>query len=150
MRKKAEFDIEAFRPVGAIFSFTILPISNMQKKKPQLLFLGCRQSHILTHHLGEEAGAAGGWHRVLEADPSAGACWGWKLLLSLRTLGWLLNIVSPQEIEELMKQIYSAHVSAQSLFDLPDLAAALKQIQTQYDDIAAKNLQVNIWAHDDT
>lgn len=41
-----------------------------------------------------------------------------------------------------MKQIYSAHASAQSAFALPDLAAALKQIQTQYDDIAAKNLQV--------
>lgn len=41
-----------------------------------------------------------------------------------------------------MKQIYAAHVSAQSAFTLPDLAAALKQIQTQYDDIAAKNLQV--------
>lgn len=47
-----------------------------------------------------------------------------------------------QEIDELMKQIYSAHVSAQSAFTLPDLATALKQIQTQYDDIAAKNLQV--------
>ena len=42
-----------------------------------------------------------------------------------------------------MKQIYSAHAAAESAFTLPDLAAALKQIQTQYDDIAAKNLQVN-------
>lgn len=41
-----------------------------------------------------------------------------------------------------MKQIYAAHASAASAFTLPDLAAALKQIQTQYDDIAAKNLQV--------
>jgi len=47
-----------------------------------------------------------------------------------------------QEIEELMNRIYSAHASAHSVFALPDLAAALKQIQTQYDDIAAKNLQV--------
>lgn len=47
-----------------------------------------------------------------------------------------------QEIDELLKQIYSAHASAQSAFMLPDLAGALKQIQTQYDDIAAKNLQV--------
>lgn len=47
-----------------------------------------------------------------------------------------------QEIEELMKQIYSAHVSAQSALTVPDLATALKQIQTQYDDMAAKNLQV--------
>ncbi|KAK9513338.1 hypothetical protein VZT92_026879 [Zoarces viviparus] len=52
-----------------------------------------------------------------------------------------LKRVHQQEIEELMKRIYSAHASAQSAFTLPDLAAALKQIQTQYDDIAAKNLQ---------
>ncbi|XP_039662596.1 vimentin isoform X1 [Perca fluviatilis] len=52
-----------------------------------------------------------------------------------------LKRVHQQEIDELMKQIYSAHASAQSAFTLPDLAAALKQIQTQYDDIAAKNLQ---------
>ncbi|XP_068586170.1 desmin [Cebidichthys violaceus] len=52
-----------------------------------------------------------------------------------------LKRVHQQEIEELMARIYSAHASAQSAFTLPDLAAALKQIQTQYDDIAAKNLQ---------
>ncbi|XP_062254902.1 desmin [Platichthys flesus] len=52
-----------------------------------------------------------------------------------------LKRVQQQEIEELMKQIYSAHAAAESAFTLPDLAAALKQIQTQYDDIAAKNLQ---------
>ncbi|KAM3614496.1 uncharacterized protein V6R79_015443 [Siganus canaliculatus] len=52
-----------------------------------------------------------------------------------------LKRVHQQEIEELMKQIYAAHVSAQSAFALPDLAAAMKQIQAQYDDIAAKNLQ---------
>ncbi|XP_070692102.1 desmin [Pempheris klunzingeri] len=52
-----------------------------------------------------------------------------------------LKRVHQQEIEELMKQIYAAHATAQSAFTLPDLAAALKQIQTQYDDIAAKNLQ---------
>ncbi|XP_041844397.1 glial fibrillary acidic protein [Melanotaenia boesemani] len=52
-----------------------------------------------------------------------------------------LKRIHQQEIDELMKQIYSAQVSAQSTFTLPDLAAALKQIQTQYDDIAAKNLQ---------
>ncbi|XP_075952763.1 uncharacterized protein LOC142955201 [Anarhichas minor] len=52
-----------------------------------------------------------------------------------------LKRVHQQEIEELMKRIYSAHASAHSAFTLPDLAAALKQIQTQYDDIAAKNLQ---------
>uniref|UniRef100_A0A8C6MHS8 Zgc:172323 n=1 Tax=Nothobranchius furzeri TaxID=105023 RepID=A0A8C6MHS8_NOTFU len=52
-----------------------------------------------------------------------------------------LKRIHQQEIDELMKQIYSAHVSAESAFALPDLAGALKQIQTQYDDIAAKNLQ---------
>uniref|UniRef100_A0A3Q3EPR5 Zgc:172323 n=1 Tax=Kryptolebias marmoratus TaxID=37003 RepID=A0A3Q3EPR5_KRYMA len=52
-----------------------------------------------------------------------------------------LKRIHQQEIDELLKQIYSAHVSAQSVFTLPDLAGALKQIQTQYDDIAAKNLQ---------
>ncbi|KAM4580038.1 desmin [Odontesthes bonariensis] len=52
-----------------------------------------------------------------------------------------LKRIHQQEIEELMKQIYAAHVSAESAFDLPDLSASLKQIQNQYDDIAAKNLQ---------
>lgn len=52
------------------------------------------------------------------------------------------NISFFQEIDELMKQIYAAHATAQSAYSLPDLAAALKQIQNQYDDIAAKNLQV--------
>merc|ERR1719167_866727 len=52
-----------------------------------------------------------------------------------------LQRVQKQEIEELMKQIYSATAISQSAFGLPDLSAALKQIQTQYDDIAAKNLQ---------
>lgn len=47
-----------------------------------------------------------------------------------------------QEIDELMEQIYSAQVTAQSALTMPDLANALKQIQTQYDDMAAKNLQV--------
>ena len=41
-----------------------------------------------------------------------------------------------------MKQIYAAHATAHSAFNMPDLAGALKQIQTQYDDIAAQNLQV--------
>ncbi|CAJ1061962.1 glial fibrillary acidic protein [Xyrichtys novacula] len=52
-----------------------------------------------------------------------------------------LKRIHQEEIEELMKQIYAAHASAQSAFALPDLGAAMKQIQNQYDDIAAKNLQ---------
>lgn len=43
-----------------------------------------------------------------------------------------------------MKQIYAAHASAMDAYSLPDLSNALKQIQNQYDDIAAKNLQVFI------
>ncbi|KAM4609384.1 desmin-like [Polymixia lowei] len=52
-----------------------------------------------------------------------------------------LQRVQKQEIEELMKQIYATLATAQSAFALPDLSSALKQIQSQYDDIAAKNLQ---------
>lgn len=44
-----------------------------------------------------------------------------------------------------MKQIYSAHATAMDVYSLPDLSVALKQIQHQYDDIAAKNLQVAIF-----
>lgn len=43
-----------------------------------------------------------------------------------------------------MKQIYAAHATAIDVYSLPDLSAALKQIQHQYDDIAAKNLQVGV------
>ncbi|XP_066558543.1 desmin isoform X2 [Amia ocellicauda] len=52
-----------------------------------------------------------------------------------------LQRVHKEEIEELMKQIYSVVTTVDISFSLPDLAAALKQIQSQYDDIAAKNLQ---------
>ena len=52
-----------------------------------------------------------------------------------------LQKIQKEEIEELLKQIYAGHASAQSGFGMPDLSAALKQIQAQYDDIAAKNLQ---------
>uniref|UniRef100_A0A3Q2QI52 Zgc:172323 n=1 Tax=Fundulus heteroclitus TaxID=8078 RepID=A0A3Q2QI52_FUNHE len=91
LRKKAEFDIEAFRPdVDKATSSRIA----LEKKLEQL---------------------------EVEIE--------------------FLKRIHQQEIEELMKQIYAAHVSAESTFALPDLAGALKQIQTQYDDIAAKNLQ---------
>jgi len=52
-----------------------------------------------------------------------------------------LKRIHKEEIEELMQQIYAAVATAQSSFALPDLSSALKQIQTQYEDIAAKNLQ---------
>uniref|UniRef100_A0A8C4RSH7 Notochord granular surface n=1 Tax=Erpetoichthys calabaricus TaxID=27687 RepID=A0A8C4RSH7_ERPCA len=52
-----------------------------------------------------------------------------------------LRRVHKEEIEELMKQIYCAFSGVEMSFTLPDLATALKQIQGQYEDIAAKNLQ---------
>ncbi|KAL4630596.1 glial fibrillary acidic protein-like [Arapaima gigas] len=52
-----------------------------------------------------------------------------------------LKRVQKEEIEELIQQIYSAVAKVEMAFSLPDLAAALKQIQSQYDVIAAKNLQ---------
>ena len=47
-----------------------------------------------------------------------------------------------QEIEVLMEQIYSSASKVDLTFGLPDLSTALRQIQSQYDNIAAKNLQV--------
>ncbi|KAM3603193.1 uncharacterized protein V6R79_018082 [Siganus canaliculatus] len=52
-----------------------------------------------------------------------------------------LQRVHKEEIEELMQQIYSAASKVNQTYDLPDLSTALKQIQSQYDSIAAKNLQ---------
>lgn len=52
--------------------------------------------------------------------------------------------MSWKETEELMQQIYSSASKMDSTFDLPDLSSALMQIQSQYDNIAAKNLQVRL------
>ncbi|CAK6962167.1 notochord granular surface [Scomber scombrus] len=52
-----------------------------------------------------------------------------------------LQRVHKEEIEELMKQLYSANSKVELSFGLPDLSSALQQIQSQYDSIAAKNLQ---------
>lgn len=41
-----------------------------------------------------------------------------------------------------MQQIYAAASKVDLTFGLPDLSTALKQIQSQYDSIAAKNLKV--------
>lgn len=41
-----------------------------------------------------------------------------------------------------MQQLYSAASKMDLTFDLPDLSSALREIQCQYDSIAAKNLQV--------
>ncbi|XP_014000125.1 glial fibrillary acidic protein isoform X1 [Salmo salar] len=52
-----------------------------------------------------------------------------------------LTRVHKEEIEELMQQIYVAVAKVDMTFALPDLSSALKQIQSQYDSIAARNLQ---------
>ncbi|KAM4694877.1 desmin-like [Discoglossus pictus] len=52
-----------------------------------------------------------------------------------------LQRVHGEEIEELMKQIYSGTASCDLAFSIPDFAAALRDIQTEYEEIAAKNLQ---------
>ncbi|CAB1328359.1 unnamed protein product [Coregonus sp. 'balchen'] len=45
-----------------------------------------------------------------------------------------------------MAMIYAGHSAAQSSFALSDLLATLKQIQSQYDEIAAKNLdEMDSW-----
>ncbi|XP_063056001.1 desmin-like [Engraulis encrasicolus] len=52
-----------------------------------------------------------------------------------------LKRIQREEIEELMKQIYAATAVSKDGFGLPDLSSALQQIQSEYDTIAAKNLQ---------
>ncbi|KAM3860995.1 notochord granular surface [Diretmus argenteus] len=52
-----------------------------------------------------------------------------------------LQRVHKEEIEELMQQIYSSVSRADLTFGVPDLSSALRHIQSQYDSIAAKNLQ---------
>ncbi|XP_035534087.1 notochord granular surface [Morone saxatilis] len=52
-----------------------------------------------------------------------------------------LQRVHKEEIEELMQQIYTVATKVDLSFGLPDLSTALRQIQSQYDSIAAKNLQ---------
>ncbi|XP_067097130.1 notochord granular surface isoform X1 [Osmerus mordax] len=52
-----------------------------------------------------------------------------------------LQRVHKEEIEELMARIFSSVAKVDMSFALPDLSSALKQIQSQYNSIAAKNLQ---------
>lgn len=49
-----------------------------------------------------------------------------------------------------MAQIYGGVAKVDVAFSLPDLANALKQIQAQYDSIAAQNLQVPITNNKET
>ncbi|XP_041660522.1 notochord granular surface isoform X2 [Cheilinus undulatus] len=52
-----------------------------------------------------------------------------------------LQRVHKEEVEELMQRIYSSTSKVEMSFGLPDLSSALREIQSQYDSIAAKNLQ---------
>lgn len=47
----------------------------------------------------------------------------------------------PQEILELQAQLQETHVQVEMDMSKPDLAAALKDIRSQYENIAAKNIQ---------
>ncbi|XP_041044804.1 desmin [Carcharodon carcharias] len=64
-----------------------------------------------------------------------------KQLQNLEVELEFLQRVHKEEIEELMKQIYSITASVDVTYTIPDLAAALRDIQLQYEDISAKNLQ---------
>ncbi|XP_041832064.1 notochord granular surface [Melanotaenia boesemani] len=64
-----------------------------------------------------------------------------KQLENLEVEQTFLQRVHKEEIEELMQQIYLAASKTDLTFGLPDLSSALTQIQSQYDSIAAKNLQ---------
>ncbi|XP_026866942.2 notochord granular surface isoform X2 [Electrophorus electricus] len=64
-----------------------------------------------------------------------------KQLENLEVEMEFLQRIHKQEIEELMAQIYGTVAKVDVSFSLPDLASALKQIQSQYDSIAARNLQ---------
>ncbi|XP_069624095.1 desmin-like isoform X1 [Ranitomeya imitator] len=64
-----------------------------------------------------------------------------KQLKTLETEIVFLQRVHGEEIEELMKQIYNMDASCVLAFSIPDFAAALRDIQTEYEEIAAKNLQ---------
>ncbi|XP_056419243.1 desmin-like isoform X2 [Hyla sarda] len=64
-----------------------------------------------------------------------------KQLETLETEIAFLQRVHSEEIEELMKQIYNMSASCDLAFSIPDFAAALRDIQTEYEEIAAKNLQ---------
>ncbi|XP_047429116.1 notochord granular surface isoform X2 [Mugil cephalus] len=52
-----------------------------------------------------------------------------------------LQRVHKEEVEDLMQHIFSSAAKVDMTFGLPDLSSALRQIQSQYDNIAAKNLQ---------
>ncbi|XP_063775748.1 glial fibrillary acidic protein-like [Pseudophryne corroboree] len=64
-----------------------------------------------------------------------------KQLATLEAEIAFLQRVHGEEIEELMKQIYNMSASCDLAFSIPDFAAALRDIQTEYEEIAAKNLQ---------
>ncbi|KAM9468067.1 desmin-like isoform 2-T2 [Clarias gariepinus] len=64
-----------------------------------------------------------------------------KQLENLEVEMEFLQRIHKQEIDELMAQIYQTVAKVDMAFSLPDLASALKELQSQYDSIAARNLQ---------
>uniref|UniRef100_A0A3Q0RJC7 Notochord granular surface n=1 Tax=Amphilophus citrinellus TaxID=61819 RepID=A0A3Q0RJC7_AMPCI len=64
-----------------------------------------------------------------------------RQLESLEVQLTFLQRVHKEEIEELMLRITSASSKVDITFGLPDLSSALRQIQSQYDSIAAKKLE---------
>lgn len=65
-----------------------------------------------------------------------------KITIIKAIMHYVEIVVCDKEIEEMMQQIYSAACKVEAAYELPDLSTALRQIQSQYDIIAAKNLQV--------
>ncbi|XP_072307501.1 notochord granular surface [Eucyclogobius newberryi] len=69
-----------------------------------------------------------------------------KQLENLELELMFLQRVHKEEIEELMQQIYTSVAKVDLTFGLPDLTSPLRDIQSQYDSIAAKNLQeMDVW-----
>ncbi|XP_014346415.1 glial fibrillary acidic protein isoform X1 [Latimeria chalumnae] len=52
-----------------------------------------------------------------------------------------LQRVHKEEIDDLMKEIYGTFACAEVSFSMPDLATVLRDIQLEYEQIAARNLQ---------
>ncbi|KAI4802523.1 hypothetical protein KUCAC02_020356 [Chaenocephalus aceratus] len=64
-----------------------------------------------------------------------------KHLENLEVQRAFLERVHKEEIDELMQLICGATSTVEVSFGLPDLSSALRQIQSQYESIAAKNLE---------
>ncbi|XP_051880852.1 desmin [Pristis pectinata] len=77
-----------------------------------------------------------------DVDAATTACMDLeKQLENLEAELEFLKRVHKEEIEELTKQIYSIFASVDVSYTIPDLAATLKDIQLQYEEMSAKNLE---------